>query len=228
MDCVQYVLGDIENIQARLQLQRPDHWARMNNHKPRWSGRELGRRELEPVESNRPDMIFLHGTLPASEAVAEGAIISITYTDCPAASGEPSLEWTFQLKYICNELRIRVYDGPTMNRVGIDCMRNSNGDQSTRVVIEQRSHSGSWKECNEEFSTHAWYEEFAQIAGTKGNIAALWDGFASEDGPEHPKRYWQWPSFKRPDFELALKRQKQIVDILDGFYQASGPDKALN
>ncbi|KAF2999045.1 hypothetical protein E8E14_000010 [Neopestalotiopsis sp. 37M] len=233
MDCVQYVLGDIENIQARLQLQRPELLAVTEKHRPYDAA--LG---LEPVESNRPDMIFLHGTLPASEVVAEGATISITYTDRSVALGEPSLEWTFQQKRDTAEIRIRVYGDPTMNKVDVNVMRNSTSDQSDRVVIEKRF-IDTWEECSDIYSdifnnpcrdihdNLAWYEELAKLPRTTCNIAALWDDFASADDPEHPKRYWQQPDFERPDFELALKRQKQIVDILDGFYQANGPDKAV-
>ena len=82
-DWVQNVLGDVHNIQSRLQLQRP---------KIKILDSYIGRSNT--VESDVPDVIYLTGTLPESEHIVKDATFHMRFRRAPAFLGEPALVWT--------------------------------------------------------------------------------------------------------------------------------------
>ncbi|KAK3319193.1 hypothetical protein B0H66DRAFT_260198 [Apodospora peruviana] len=83
-DWVQNVVGDVQNIQSRLQIQRPEL-----NVIDSYTGRVS-----EIIKSDVPDLIALTGTLPGSEHIVEGATFSMKFRRARAFQGEPALVWT--------------------------------------------------------------------------------------------------------------------------------------
>ena len=83
-DWVQNVLGDVHDIQSRLQIQRP---------KIKVLDSYIGR-SVDTVESDVPDLIYVTGTLPGSEHILKDATFHMRYRRAQAFLGEPALVWT--------------------------------------------------------------------------------------------------------------------------------------
>ena len=83
-DWVQNVLGDIHNIQSRLQLQRPK--IKVQDSYTGWSSKI--------VESDVPDLIHLTGSLAGSEHIVNNATMHMRFRKAQAFDGEPALVWT--------------------------------------------------------------------------------------------------------------------------------------
>lgn len=83
-DWVQNVLGDVHNIQSRLQLQRP---------KIKVLDSYTGS-SIDTVESDVPDLVYMTGTLPGSEHVIKDATLHMRFRRAQAFLGEPALVWT--------------------------------------------------------------------------------------------------------------------------------------
>ena len=83
-DWVQNVLGDVHNIQSRLQLQRP----KIKVLDPYFG------RSTNTIQSDVPDVIYVTGTLPGSEHIVKDATIHMRFRRAPAFLGEPALVWT--------------------------------------------------------------------------------------------------------------------------------------
>ncbi|KAK3319758.1 hypothetical protein B0T19DRAFT_445557 [Cercophora scortea] len=83
-DWVQNVLGDVENIESRLQIQRPRLKVLDS-----YTGRTI-----ETIKSDVPDLISLTGSLPESEHVVKGATFAMRFRRARAFQGEPALVWT--------------------------------------------------------------------------------------------------------------------------------------
>lgn len=83
-DSVQSVLGDVQNLHGQPTLQRPEIKL-LDPEKKEISG---------TVRSDVPDLIFITGTLPASETVQPGAGFSFRYRRSPRFKGDQVLVWT--------------------------------------------------------------------------------------------------------------------------------------
>ncbi|ETS83017.1 hypothetical protein PFICI_04893 [Pestalotiopsis fici W106-1] len=155
---IQHVLGDFENVQSRLQIQRPQ----VKIVDPA-SGQTT-----KVVESDVPDLAFIQGTLPASATVVQGASISITIRRGQPFKGEPGLDWIIHGEK--GEIRVRTYDGPAFN---------AGGDGAIIEVYDFASdevHKVDW----------AYRDEYAGLPTLAQNIGALYDAFASGDRSKYP------------------------------------------
>ncbi|RYP68213.1 hypothetical protein DL771_006813 [Monosporascus sp. 5C6A] len=83
-DWVQHTLGDIQNIQSHLQLQRP-----ILKVQDSYTGRFI-----DTIESDVPDLIYVTGTLPGTEHIAKGATLHMRFRRAQAFLGEPALIWS--------------------------------------------------------------------------------------------------------------------------------------
>ncbi|KAK7981976.1 oxidoreductase family protein [Apiospora saccharicola] len=102
-DYVQFVLGDVHDMQSRLQLQRPDV-----KIKDPASGAILG-----ALKSNVPDLIHMTGTLPESDYVTNDATLHIRYRRGQPFKGEPPMVWAINGEN--GEIRFIARGGPTVN-----------------------------------------------------------------------------------------------------------------
>ncbi|KAI0158801.1 hypothetical protein BJ166DRAFT_528487 [Pestalotiopsis sp. NC0098] len=155
-ECIQHVLGDIENVQSRLQIQRPQ----VKIVDPG--------KDAEIIESDVPDLAFLQGSLPESATVAKDASISITYRRGQPFKGEPGLDWTIHGEK--GEIRVRAFDGPALN---------AGGDGATIEVHDFASYevqAVDWK----------YADAYAGLPTPARNIGALYDAFASGDEAAYP------------------------------------------
>ncbi|OTA92250.1 hypothetical protein M434DRAFT_74944 [Hypoxylon sp. CO27-5] len=83
-DWVQHVLGDLGNMQSRLQLQRPKL-----NVVDSYTGRPVN-----TMISDVPDLIHVTGSLPESEHIVKDATLHMSFRRAQAFHGEPALVWT--------------------------------------------------------------------------------------------------------------------------------------
>lgn len=102
-DYVQFVLGDVRDVQSRLQLQRPDV-----KIKDPASGAIL-----ETVKSDVPDLIYVTGALPESDYVSSGATVHMRYRRGQPFKGEPPMVWTINGEK--GEIRFIAHGGPVVN-----------------------------------------------------------------------------------------------------------------
>lgn len=82
-DYVQFVLGDIQNTQSHLQIQRPE----LKVLDPKTGD------VLEKISSDVPDLIHVTASLAKSSQVIKGATVHIMYTKGPVFKGEPAMSW---------------------------------------------------------------------------------------------------------------------------------------
>jgi len=82
-DWVQHTLGDVQNLQSHLQLQRPNLKVQDS-----YTGRFI-----ETVESDVPDLIYVTGSLPGSEHIVKDATLHIRFQGAQGFLGEPALVW---------------------------------------------------------------------------------------------------------------------------------------
>jgi hypothetical protein len=83
-DWVQHTLGDLGNIQSRLQLQRPELIV-VDSY--------TGRR-VNTMTSDVPDLIHVMGNIAESEHVAKDATLTMQYRRAQAFPGDPALVWS--------------------------------------------------------------------------------------------------------------------------------------
>lgn len=83
-DWVQHVLGDLGDIQSRLQLQRPKLNV-VDSH----TGRPV-----DTMISDVPDLIHVTGTLPETEHIVKNATLHMRFRRAQAFQGDPALVWT--------------------------------------------------------------------------------------------------------------------------------------
>ncbi|KAK9414042.1 hypothetical protein SUNI508_11368 [Seiridium unicorne] len=151
-DNIQYVLGDIQNIQSKLQIQRPD--AKLID---RASGEVT-----EVVKSDVPDLVFINGTLSESDITVEGASISIDARRGQPFKGEPAFIWTINGEK--GEILLTSYNGPSI------------GVNSADVVIKIHDHE---TDKVQKVDWGASPSEHLPPAGR--NIAALYEAYAAGD-----------------------------------------------
>ncbi|KAK6065587.1 oxidoreductase family protein [Seiridium cupressi] len=151
-DNIQYVLGDIQNIQSKLQIQRPD--AKLID---RASGEVT-----EVVKSDVPDLVFINGTLPESDITVEGASISIDARRGQPFKGEPAFIWTINGGK--GEILLTSYNGPSI------------GVNSADVVIKIHDHE------TDEVQKVDWEASPSELLPPAGrSIAALYEAYAAGD-----------------------------------------------
>lgn len=83
---MQYVLGEVINSRAHLQVQRPNVKIRDPESK----------KIVEIVNSNVPDLIFTTASLPESKLVQAGASLLFRLRRGQPFPGEPALVWTIE------------------------------------------------------------------------------------------------------------------------------------
>ncbi|KAK6085911.1 oxidoreductase family protein [Seiridium cupressi] len=155
-DNIQYVLGDIQNIQSKLQIQRPD--AKLID---RASGEVT-----EVVKSDVPDLVFINGTLPESDITVEGASISIDARRGQPFKGEPAFIWTINGGK--GEILLTSYNGPSI------------GVNSADVVIKIHDHE------TDEVQKVDWEASPSELLPPAGrSIAALYEAYAAGDASKY-------------------------------------------
>lgn len=155
-DAVQSVLGEIQNVQAQLQIQRPN----VGLVDPP-SGKII-----EAVKSDVPDLICTTGILQESDSVVPGASIHLRFRKGQPFKGEPALLWTINGEK--GEIRLTNYNGPSIN---------ANSDD---IVIEIDDH-----EKNEVQKIDWEWGEYAQLPPVAKNIAALYEAYAKGDASRY-------------------------------------------
>ena len=100
-DQVQHVLGDLGDLRARLQLQRPEV-------KLRGESGEV----TETTRSNVPDLVIATGTLTASEVAQDGASVMVSFRRGQPFPSSPGFVWTVNGEK--GELRLTARGGPTL------------------------------------------------------------------------------------------------------------------
>ena len=83
IDYVQYVLGDFDSVQGRMQIQRP-------------TVAIIAQDEIQvgTVQTDVPDLLVAHGSLAKSEHVVDDATLSVQLKNGPGFQGQPGLSWT--------------------------------------------------------------------------------------------------------------------------------------
>lgn len=81
---MQHTLGDIQNIQSHLQLERPTLKVQ-----DAWTGRLA-----ETVVSDVPDLIYVTGTMAETEHITKNATLHIRHRRGQAFLGDPALIWS--------------------------------------------------------------------------------------------------------------------------------------
>lgn len=149
-DIVQFVLGDIQDVQSRLQIQRPE--VQLINPA---SGEVTG-----IVKSDVPDLILVTGSLPETDRIVNGASISLRFRRGQAFQGEPALRWTISGEK--GEIRLISHSGPGINAI------------SDNVVIEVHDFE------TDSVQNIAWdWGSYIELPSVARNTGALYDAFAS-------------------------------------------------
>ena len=152
-------MGDIEQPQGRLQIQRPEVKIRD----------PLTGKIVETVESDVPDLVYVAGQLPESQSVKKGASILLRYRRGQAFKGDAPFEWKINGEK--GELRLISYDGPSLQA----------GSYSLPVRLEVHNFETdevdpiSWDWLN-------WQNDIPVIGRS---IAALYEAFAEGDETQY-------------------------------------------
>ncbi|KAI1807183.1 NAD(P)-binding protein [Daldinia bambusicola] len=99
-DFVQLILGDVQVLYSRLQLQRPDVKIR---------DRSTGK-IVKTVRSDVPDLIHVTGLLPDSEHTSSGATVHLRFRRGQAFKGEDPFVWSVNGER--GEIRLSASGGP--------------------------------------------------------------------------------------------------------------------
>ncbi|KAI1080121.1 hypothetical protein F5B20DRAFT_114877 [Whalleya microplaca] len=159
-DTVQSVLGELQNEQSRLQLQRPLVKIRDPSK---------GDAIVETVKSDVPDLIIVTGSLPKSEHVVENATLLARYRRGQPFKGGPSYTWTIYGEKA--EIRLTVIDG-----LGIH--GSSKGDP---ITVELHNYE------TEKVERVDWEsDERSELPGRARNIGALYEAYASNESVPYP------------------------------------------
>ncbi|GJN86268.1 hypothetical protein PLIIFM63780_009847 [Purpureocillium lilacinum] len=151
-DQIQHVLGDIQGLQSRLQLQRPD----VVLIDPSTT------KAVETTRSDVPDLVIATGTLPATATTQQGANIVISYRRGQPFPNSPGLVWTINGEK--GEVRLTAMGGPTLQ----------SSAYTKPVTIEVHDFASDSVE-SVPWEWDAWQEELP-IPGR--NIARLYENFA--------------------------------------------------
>ncbi|KAL5095455.1 hypothetical protein Trisim1_000230 [Trichoderma cf. simile WF8] len=151
-DQVQYVIGDFQNIQSHLQLQRPNVLLRDPSTK----------KVVETVKSNVPDLVIINGTLAASQIATEGANVLFRFRRGQQFLGDPALSWTINGEK--GEIRLQAFGGSSLHA----------GSYGAPVTIEVHDFASDQVQKSE-WSWQSWQEELAIVGRSVG---VLYDKFA--------------------------------------------------
>ncbi|UKZ75739.1 hypothetical protein TrVFT333_003432 [Trichoderma virens FT-333] len=151
-DQVQHVLGDIQNLQSHIQLQRPNVLLRNPSTKE----------VVETVKSNVPDLIIINGTLAASQIATKGANVLFRFRRGQQFPGEPALSWTINGEK--GEIRLQAFGGSSLHA----------GSYNAPVTIEVHDFASD-KVQTSDWSWQSWQEELAILGRSVG---VLYDKFA--------------------------------------------------
>ncbi|KAL6876939.1 hypothetical protein J3F83DRAFT_430333 [Trichoderma novae-zelandiae] len=151
-DQIQHVIGDLQNIQPHLQLQRPNVLLRDSATKE----------VVEVVKSDVPDLIIFNGTLAASQKAVEGANVLFRFRRGQAFPGEPGL--TFAINGEKGEIRLQAFSGATLHANSYDAPVTIEVHDFASDVVKKVD--WSWQD---------WQEKLPVVGRS---IAVLYDKFA--------------------------------------------------
>ncbi|KAI1774407.1 NAD(P)-binding protein [Hypoxylon cercidicola] len=177
-DFVQTALGEVEVLHSHMQLQRPDVKIRDPS-----TGKIL-----ETVRSDVPDLMFITGTLQASEYVASGATIHLRCRRGQAFKGEDPLVWTVNGEK--GEIRLSATGGMSIPATG----------HAEPIAIEVHDFD------TDEVQNVRWvWHGKEELNVSARMVGTLYEAFAAGDGTKYPT------------FDHALKRHTQLDEMLAHF-----------
>jgi len=153
-DTIQSVIGEVQDIDTRLQLQRPE----VKLRDPQ-TGNIVG-----TATSNVPDLIIATGVIQQSEIASKGAAFSIRFRRGQPFKGEPALTWHINSEK--GEIRLIMPGGVSIGALGY----------SEPVVIDVHEFATD-QVRRVEWKWPAWQEE-ANIPIVSRSIAALYEAYA--------------------------------------------------
>ena len=156
-DLIQSVLGEFQNIQSQLQLQRPNVTV-LDGHGT----------VVRTTKSTVPDLVNLTATLTPSRLTQDVATLQLTFRSGQPFPGEPPLVWSINGEK--GEIRLRAEAGTSINA------------SATPVTIEIHDFSTDQVE-NIEWSWEDWQNELPAAAR---NIGLLYEAFATGDETAYP------------------------------------------
>ena len=159
-DQVNFVLGNVQEVQSRLQIQRPDVKLR---------DPETGE-TTETKRSNVPDLIQILGALPESSIVEKNASISFRFRRGQPFPGDPALVWT--INGTKGELRLVARGGTTLHASAY----------TEPVTIEVHDYATDKVE-QVDWQWEDWQEELPIIARIIGKV---YDEYAGEGREKVP------------------------------------------
>lgn len=163
-DYVQFVLGEVTNLQSRFQLQRPE--MKLLDE----SGSEVG-----TVTSNVPDLIIANGTLSDSSIAQHGATLHVRFRRGQPFKGEPGFTWHIS----CERGEIRLVS-PT----GTSLHANA---YSVPVTLEVHDHATD-EVRNVDWKWPAWQDENEIPFGAR-SVARLYEAFYTDSVEGGPRAY---------------------------------------
>lgn len=158
-DFVQSALGEIQDIQSQLQLQRPEVAVRD----------PVTKETVEVVQSNVPDLFFVTGRLSESESVVSGASLHFRYRRGQTFKGEAPFVWTINGEK--GEIRLVAQGGPAIQAMG----HEQHLDIEVYDFASDEVKSVPWK----------WGRDDG-LPVIARNIGALYEAYASGDDSQHP------------------------------------------
>ncbi|KAF2035983.1 oxidoreductase family protein [Setomelanomma holmii] len=181
IDYVHEVLGDWEDFQSKMQIQRPI----LNATAPDGS-------VTRTIKSDVPDFITVHGTLkPGKTDISAGALLSVTFRAGQALKGQPGFTWTINGSK--GEL---VITAP-----GLYLMSGDSYDGPVKIYFhdhesdEMKELEWDWEGWQKELglrarSTAAVYERYARwIESGKGEVQQRYEFPTLEDGVRLMKEF---------------------------------------
>lgn len=157
---LQFVLGDLQNIESHLQIQRPEVPIRD----------PASGAIVETVQSDVPDLILVTGSLPASEHVRGGATLHVRFRRGQPFKGEIPLVWTVAGEK--GEVRLSASGGPSIAAMG----------HGAPLAIEVHDFETDTVESVE----WAWPAAKEELNVVARNIGALYEAFAAGDETKYP------------------------------------------
>ncbi|KAI1767909.1 NAD(P)-binding protein [Hypoxylon sp. FL1150] len=177
-DFVQSALGEVQVLHSRLQLQRPDV-------KIRDPSTGL---IVETIRSDVPDLMFVTGSLQASEYVASGATLHFRCRRGQPFKGEDPLVWSVNGEK--GEIRLRASGGMSIGA----------GAHGQPITIEIHDFD------TDEVQNVEWsWQGREELDVSARMVGALYEAFAAGD------------LTKYPTFDHASKRHDQLDEMLSHF-----------